>query len=53
MSATVYPASLSQKANGFRYQAWCHEHKDGMNTKTRPQAKKWCDNHNAAEHADS
>ena len=52
MTAIVYPASLPAKANGFRYQAWCNEHQDGKNTKTKPQAKNWCSAHNEAEHAE-
>lgn len=52
MTASIYPASMPQKANGFRYTAWCKEHQDGLNVKTRPAAKKWCDDHNAEEHND-
>lgn len=52
MSASVYPASLLQKANGLRYQGWCFEHQDGVNTKTRKQAQKWCDEHNTKEHGE-
>lgn len=52
MSARVVPASLPDKGSGFRYQAWCPEHSDGLNTKTRRQAEKWRDEHNAEEHSD-
>lgn len=51
MTATVYPASLPAKGAGFRYQAWCFDHEDGINCKTRAAAKKWCDAHNEKDHA--
>lgn len=50
MTATIYPASLPAKANGWRFQAWCNEHQTGKNTKTRRQARSWVEGHNAAEH---
>lgn len=51
MTARVVPASLMAKGGGYRYQAWCAEHHDGVNTKTKNQAQAWVDEHNEKEHS--
>lgn len=51
MSASVYPASLAAKGAGWRFQAWCFECGDGLNTKTRKQAQDWQTAHNERVHS--
>lgn len=45
-AAEVYPASLPAKGAGFRYQAWCQICKEGENTKSKPSAQRWANDHN-------
>lgn len=50
MSARVVPGSLQAKGSGFRYQAWCADHADGLNTRTKKEAAQWVSDHNESEH---
>jgi hypothetical protein len=35
-----------------KFQGWCEEHKDGLNTTSRRAAENWIDQHNDDEHPD-
>lgn len=47
--ASIYPASLQGKANGYRYQAYCFICEDGTNTRSRKKAEEWAEAHNLTE----
>lgn len=35
-----------------KFQAWCHECQDGINSHRRVTAEQWADNHNDSKHGE-